>query len=70
MMHGPMNVKNCTAVLGHANYHGKCSFLKCLRQLVCDKAVVHPAGRFELYVARCHFEITLKQCTIICSLQL
>jgi hypothetical protein len=50
-----MNVKNHTTVLGHANYHGKRSFLDFLSQLVYDKAVVHPAGRFELYVARCHF---------------
>jgi hypothetical protein len=26
-----------------------------LRQLVYDKSVVHPAGKFELYVARCRF---------------
>jgi len=26
-MHGPMNIKNRTTVLGHGNYHGKCSFL-------------------------------------------
>jgi hypothetical protein len=41
-----------------------------LRQLMYDKAVVHPAGRFGLYVARCYFENILKCCTIICSLQL